>query len=36
MVIRHTSLVLFEAMGWLIKKIYKIIRRKTDEARRAF
>jgi len=35
MIIRHTSLVFFESIGWLIKEIYKIIRRKVNETRRA-
>jgi len=33
MIIRHTSLVFFESIGWLIKKVYEIIRRKVNEAR---
>jgi len=36
MVIRHTSLMFFEFIGWLGKKVLKIIRRKINERRRAF
>lgn len=34
-VINHTSLVLFEFLEWSIKNIFRFIRRKINEARRA-
>ena len=36
MVIRHTSLMFFEFIEWLGKKVLKIIRRKKSEGRRGF